>query len=84
MAGAAAGTAAGAEAGAEVGAETGAKAGAAAATEGLTLVRDYNASGFRKKIIRGNRYQATIRHTGESHYIGSFRTPEAAALPVAR
>ena len=63
---------------------TAAEAVAAAAAEGLTLVRANNASGFRYVLQLGNRHRAQLRFNGERRYLGSFHTPEQAALRVAR
>ena len=59
---------------------------AAAATEGLTLARADNTSGFRLVYYhkKRNQYDATLKHNGKQLHLGSFPTPQVAALCVAR
>jgi hypothetical protein len=63
---------------------TAAQAVAAAATEGLTLERAKSASGFRFSQTLRDSYRVQLFHNGEAHSLGSFPTPEEAALCVAR
>ena len=57
---------------------------AAAATEGLTLERANSASGFRFVQTLRDSYRVQLFHNSEVHSLGSFPTPEEAALCVAR
>lgn len=59
---------------------------AAAETEGLTLVRANNTSGFRFVSYHAPRgmYRASINRNGEYLHPGSFHKPELGALRVAR
>ena len=58
---------------------------AAAAAEGLELVpSSSNESGFKCVVEHDGRYQAQIWEKGKRRYVGSFATPEEAALCYAR
>ena len=65
---------------------TAAEAIAAAAAEGLTLLRANTSSGFRYVAINinGTKYLANVYLNDERHKLGSFHTPEEAALRIAR
>ena len=57
---------------------------AAAAREGLTLVPADNATGFMCVMKQGNRFKVVITNGGVKEYLGTFATPEEAALIVAK
>eukprot|EP00900_Chrysochromulina_parva_P009099 jgi/Chrpa1/18190/Chrysochromulina_OHIO_Genome00023911-RA len=58
---------------------------AAAAAEGLELVpSSSNETGFRSVVKHGGKYQAQIKENGKTRHLGSFATPEEAALCYAR
>ena len=57
---------------------------AAAAREGLTLVPADNATGFMCVSKDGNHFKAEIKKEGVVEYLGTFATPEEAALMVAK
>lgn len=58
---------------------------AVAAAEGLTLLRSDNKSGFRYVSCRiDGRHQVKLVRNGKRHQLGSFVTPEDAAICVAR
>ena len=58
---------------------------AAAAAEGLELVpSSSNETGFRSVVKHGGKYQAQIKENGKTRHLGSFTTPEEAALCYAR
>ena len=63
---------------------TAAHAIAVAATEGLILERANSASGFRFVQTLRDSYPVQLFHNGAVHSLGSFPTPEEAALCVAR
>jgi hypothetical protein len=57
----------------------------AAAAEGLELLpSSSNETGFRGVRKNGGKYQVEIRENGKPRYLGSFATPEEAALCYAR
>ena len=57
---------------------------AAAAREGLTLVPADNATGFMCVSKNGNQFKAEIQKGGVQEYLGTFATPQEAALIVAK
>ena len=57
---------------------------AAAAREGLTLVPADNATGFMGVSKNGNQFKVEINKEGVKKYLGTFATPEEAALIVAK
>lgn len=58
---------------------------AAATAEGLILVRERNASGYRNVYPRkSNKYKVAIERNGTQHCLGYFITTEEAALCAAR
>lgn len=57
---------------------------AAGAAEGLTLLRADSASGFLHVSAKGGRYRARLDRGGKYVGLGSYPTPEKAALGVAR
>ena len=61
-----------------------AEATAAATAEGLELVPSSNAAGLKGVSKQGGKYQAQVREDGKQHHLGSFDTPEEAALHYAR
>ena len=63
---------------------TAAEARAAAAAEGLELVPSSNAVGFKGVAINRGRYLAHVWEDGKLHHLGSFTTPEQAALCYAQ
>ena len=64
---------------------TAAEARAAAAAEGLELVPSSGVTGFKGvKLNMGKWYQAQLREDGKKRHLGTFATPEEAALCYAR
>ena len=67
-----------------------AEAHAAAASEGLELVRAENPTGFKyvsfdsRQNHASKPFKAELRDGGRHKYLGTFATPEEAALAVAR
>eukprot|EP00966_Prymnesium_polylepis_P146480 3382935-Prymnesium_polylepis.1 len=57
---------------------------APARAEGQVLVRADNTTGFKGVYPNGGRFQARAREGGKGIHLGSFNTPEAAALAYAR
>ena len=60
---------------------------AAAKAEGLTLLRAENATGYRNVGLSNNQtlpYKVEVRHETHYKYLGNYKTPEEAALEVAR
>jgi len=63
---------------------TAAEARAAAAAEGLELVSSGNALGFKGVDKNGGKYAVRICEDGKMRHLGTFATPEEAALAFAR
>ena len=60
-------------------------AAAAAAAEGLELVPSSSyKTGFKGVIKQHGKYRGEVRENGKKHYLGTFATPEEAALCYAR
>ena len=57
---------------------------AAAEAEGLELVLSKNRSGFKSVVTSGLQFHTEVREDGKHRYLGTFTTPEEAALWYAR
>ena len=57
---------------------------AAAAAEGLKLVTGKKAGAYRGVLAHGGGYRARVYSNGKLKILGTFATPEEAALHVAR
>ena len=57
---------------------------AAAEAEGLELVLSKNRSGFKSVVTSGLQFHTEVREDGKHRYLGTFTTPEEAALCYAR